>query len=218
METAKAISERKSTRAFLTNREVPKETVQELLNLAKQAPSWVNSQPEHVYAVSGKKLAELRKAYKAASQAGKKGAPDIPVKSRAEWAEQGRSNMKEWNDNLPKVLGENWSEIMGEHSDALYNVPNLLILTLPKGYSDWSLYDLGAFGQNFITAATDKGLATMTAYQFIKYPKILRKVLNIPDDEVVIIGIGLGYADQNDQMNKITSTRMPLEEFVTFEN
>ena len=184
METKAAINNRKSTRAFL-KQAVSKETVEELLNLAKQAPSWVNSQPEHVY---------------------------------AEWAEQGQSNMKEWNDNLPKVLGAKWAEIMGEHSAVLYNVPNLLILTLPKGYSDWSLYDLGAFGQNFITAATDKGLATMTAYQFIKYPKILRETLNIPDDEVVVIGIGFGHADPNDQMNKITSTRMPLEEFVTFED
>lgn len=67
METKDAISKRKSTRAFL-DQEVPKETVEELLNLAKQAPSWVNSQPEHVYAVSGEKLAELRKAYKEASR------------------------------------------------------------------------------------------------------------------------------------------------------
>lgn len=87
---------------------------------------------------------------------------------------------------------------MGKHSDALYNVPNLLIMTLPKEYSAWSLYDLGAFGQNLVTAATDRGLATMTAYQFIKYPQILRRVLDIPDDEVVVIGIGLGYADPND--------------------
>lgn len=43
-----------------------------------------------------------------------------------------------------------------------------------------------------------------------KYPKILREILDIPDDEVVIIGIGLDYADPNDPMNKITSTRMPL--------
>ena len=197
METAKAISERKSTRAFLDQEVAPK-TVRELLNLAKQAPSWVNSQPEHVYAVSGKKLAELKKAYQEASQAGKKGNPDISVKPRAEWAEQAKANMKAWNDNLPKVLGENWSDIMGKHSDALYNVPNLLIMTLPKEYSAWSLYDLGAFGQNLITAATDRGLATMTAYQFIKYPQILRRVLDIPDDEVVVIGIGLGYADPND--------------------
>lgn len=217
METKEAITSRKSTRAFL-NQEISKEAVQELLNLAKQAPSWVNSQPEHVYAVSGEKLAELRKAYNEAGQAGEKGDPDVPVKPRNEWAEQGQANMKEWNDNLPKVLGENWSTIMGEHSNVLYNVPNLLIMTLPKGYSDWSLYDLGAFGQNFITAATDKGLATMTAYQFIKYPKILREILNIPDDEVIVIGIGFGHADPNDQMNKITSTRMPLEKFVTFEN
>ena len=217
METKDAISKRKSTRAFL-DQEVPKETVEELLNLAKQAPSWVNSQPEHVYAVSGEKLAELRKAYKEASQAGEKGNPDIPIMPRTEWSEQGQANMKEWNNSLPKVLGEKWSEIMGDHSSVLYNVPNLLIMTLPKGYSDWSLYDLGAFGQNFVTAATDKGLATMTAYQFIKYPKILRKVLNIPDDEVIVIGIGFGYADENDPMNKITSTRMPLEKFVTFED
>jgi nitroreductase len=215
METESAIKKRKSTRAFLTA-EVPQETVAELLNLAKTAPSWVNSQPEHVYAVSGAKLAELRKAYNEAGQAGEKGNSDIPVMPRTEWAQQAQTNMKEWNDGLPKVLGKDWSQIMGAHSNILYNVPNLLIMTLPKGYSAWSLYDLGAFGQNFITAATDRGLATMTAYQFIKYPQILRRVLHIPDDEAVIIGIGFGRADSADPMNKISSTRMPLKKFVTF--
>lgn len=58
----------------------------------------------------------------------------------------------------------------------------------------------------------------MTAYQFIKYPDILRQVLNIPDDEEVIIGIGFGHADSADQINQIKSERMDLVDFVSFEN
>lgn len=217
METTDAIKKRKSTRAFLPEI-VPTETVKKLLNLAKQAPSWVNSQPEHVYALSGSTLDQLKKEYQQASANGKKSNPDIPMMARDKWSKQCQANMQKWNEGLPKTLGPKWGEEMGKHSDVLYNVPNLLILTLPKGYSAWSLYDLGSFGNSFVLAATDAGLATMTAYQFIKYPDILRQVLNIPDDEDVIIGIGFGHADSADQINQIQSERMDLGDFVSFEN
>ncbi|KRM83005.1 hypothetical protein FC35_GL001029 [Limosilactobacillus coleohominis DSM 14060] len=55
----------------------------------------------------------------------------------------------------------------------------------------------------------------MTAYQFIKYPDMLRKELNIADDEEIIIGIGLGYSDDSVLVNTIKSNRMDLDDILT---
>ncbi|MCH3989425.1 MAG: hypothetical protein LKE60_05780 [Pediococcus pentosaceus] len=45
----------------------------------------------------------------------------------------------------------------------------------------------------------------------MKYPQILREELKIPDDEEIIVGIGLGFEDEQVQVNRITSKRMDTE-------
>ena len=47
------------------------------------------------------------------------------------------------------------------------------------------VYDLGAFGQTLMLAASNQGLATMTAYEFVKYPGVLRANMPIPDNEII---------------------------------
>lgn len=52
----------------------------------------------------------------------------------------------------------------------------------------------------------------MTAYQFVKYPEMLHQELEIPKDEKIIVGIGLGYRDEDTKVNEIRSSRNRLEE------
>ena len=94
----------------------------------------------------------------------------------------------------------------------------MVYLTLPKGYSPWFLYDLGAFGENIILGASDQGIASMTAYQFVKYPQMLRQQPAISDQEDIIIGIGLGYRDTTAMVNQITASRMDLNKILTIYN
>lgn len=215
MDLLQAILQRKATRAF-SNKTVSKQDVEAILNIAKYAPSWVNSQVQHVYVISGDKLSQIKKDYQIATKNKLRPNPELPTLSRNLWSKQGQNNMQSWNDNLHKNFGENWLELLNTHSINLYNVPTLLILTLPKDFSLWSLYDLGAFGQTLMLAAENEELATMPAYQFIKYPSILRKHLSIPNNEEIILGIGIGYADKKDKINKIKASRMNVADFTTF--
>ena len=47
------------------------------------------------------------------------------------------------------------------------------------------VYDLRAFGQTLMLAASNQGLATMPAYEFVKYPDVLRANMPIPDNEII---------------------------------
>lgn len=90
-------------------------------------------------------------------------------------------------------------EIIGKklkEASQLYNAQAVVYLTLPKGYTPWSLFDLGAFSQNILLATTEQGIDSIVAYNFVKYPQILREELKIPDDEEIIVGIGLGFEDE----------------------
>lgn len=209
MEFEKVINGRQSTRQF-TDQKVPLNVIKAILKDAQQAPSWVNSQPYHVHLAIGDALEAVRDQQEQLDNSGATGTPDLPMKSRKEWSAQAQDNMAEWTNHL----GDGGKE-MGPAAAKLYNAQAIIYLTLPKNYSLWSLYDLGSFGNSIVLGATDKGIGSMTAYQFIKYPQMLRERLNISDDEKIIIGIGLGYRDQAALVNSISSTRMPLDKILT---
>lgn len=96
----------------------------------------------------------------------------------------------------------------------LYGAPAVLILTVPKGASQYAMYDLGAFAEQLMLAATDKGIASLVAAMFVAYPDVLRRELPIPDDEAIAIGISLGYASSA-ETNGIATSRMPLGDYLT---
>ncbi|WP_057879469.1 nitroreductase [Companilactobacillus kimchiensis] len=217
METKNTILNRHSTRYF-TDQKVDLKDIKEILILAQATPSWVNSQPEHIYLATGQSLETIRQRYLNRSKTAAHGKPELPVKSRKDWSKQGQDNMAAWSDGVSETLGSTWQDTMGSAADKLYNAPAILYLTLPKDYSLWSLYDLGAFGQTLMLSATDRGLGSMTAYQLIKFPDIVRNNLPISDDEVIISGIALGFRDNSATVNKINSNRQPLEQILTINN
>lgn len=209
MDFEETIHARRSVRKF-TAQPIPQTTLTAILTAAQQAPSWVNSQPYHIHLVTGATLANVRAQQATLDQAGTKGTPDLPLLSRKEWSSQAQANMASWTAHLGDAGQE-----MAPSAAYLYNAPVVLYLTLPKGYSNWSLYDLGALGNSLVLAATAQGLGSMTAYQFIKYPAMLRQQTGIPADEDIIMGIGLGYRDDAALVNTIKSDRMKLADILT---
>jgi nitroreductase len=79
-----------------------------------------------------------------------------------------------------------------------------------------SWLDYGMFLQNIMTAARARGLDTCPQAAFAQYHKIIRKNLNIDDNQVVICGMSLGYSDLNAIENSLVTKRVPLSEFATF--
>ena len=58
-------------------------------------------------------------------------------------------------------------------------------------------------------------LMQIVAQAFVKYPDIIRKHLDIPGSEEIVIGIGRGYEDEDDSVNKFRSPRKPLSTILT---
>lgn len=206
MEVSEALRTRISTRKF-TNKTISFDTLKAIVDEARKAPSWVNSQPYTIYLAMGEKLEAIRNLQEKLEKGGQKGNSELPVMARNFWSERAQKNMKYWTEHLGEA-----QQYMGPSSARLYDAPAVVYLTLPEGYSDWSLYDLGSLGNSIILSATARGIASMTAYQFVKYPEMLHRELEIPKDEKIIIGIGLGYRDKDAKVNEIRSSRNRLEE------
>ena len=81
------VKERHSVRDFLP-KEVPKETLKKIIQIALDSPSWCNSQPWNIYVVSGKPLEEIKKEWISKNEQKIKGYSDIPPMHRTEFSEQ----------------------------------------------------------------------------------------------------------------------------------
>lgn len=208
MNVKEALSTRRAYRVFKPD-PVDRETILDLLNDANQTPSWANTQPWEVFAVGGELLKEIRQAYIENTKNKVPLSFDIP--RPGSWPEPARERMKELMSGVTN-LGDNAGKLFGELNQTLFHAPAVIFLCMDKSLSSWSMFDLGAFSQSVMLAATERGLATVPAVELVHYPEVLRSKLNIPDHLSVVFGIALGYADEAHPVNQLKTTRRPLSE------
>ena len=92
MDVKEALSERKSTRAFV-DKEVPIEVVNAIIEQAKTAPSGVNSQPWQIAVVTGDSKTKLCDKMERAFRDGKKGTMDYDYYP-TEWVDDYKERRK----------------------------------------------------------------------------------------------------------------------------
>lgn len=216
MDFTKVVNKRHSVRQF-TDQAVETDLIKEIVTVAQRTPSWVNSQPRQVYCARGTVLQQIKEAYREADQTGQASQPDLPVMSREEWAPRTQANMKQWRHDIVHHFSsfDEAHTAMSTASNNLYDSPVILFITVPQASPDWSIFDAGAFAQTLMLAATNRGLGSIPTYNSVRFPKILRHFLGIPDTERVLVGISLGYpADQ--PLNHYHSQRVPLSNVLHF--
>lgn len=215
MDVEQALNERHATRWF-TDQQISQETLEKVVSAAQKVPTWVNSQPYKVHVVTGETLQSIRQEHQYLGDVGEHGHSDLPVMPRSDWSVQAQDNMKGWTEGVAESVGPDWQSVMGDAAGKLYNAQAIVYLTLPEGYSEWSLYDLGAFGAALMLAAKDEGIDSMPAYQFVSFPEEVRHNIQLAGNEKLIMGIGLGYRAVDATVNRITSTRVLVDQMMTF--
>ena len=86
---------------------------------------------------------------------------------------------------------------------------------MDKTLTQWSAYDIGAFSQSVMLLAAETGAGDHPpAITLVHYPQVLRNHLGIPDSQNVVIGIAIGYTDDNHGINKFRSARRSLDDAV----
>jgi nitroreductase len=218
LDVAKAIRERKSIRAFKAD-PVPLETLKEIIEQALRAPSWANTQPWEFAVAGGKKLKEIEDAF---IERGLQ-EPASEVARPYEFPEpyMGRIRALQPKDRK-ELTKEDWDKRTLENFRH-YGAPVCIYLLVgksfyrqSKGINVWSLYDCGSAVQNIMLLAVSQGLGTIAQAQAVIYPDIIRRVLGIPEDKVIALGISIGYPDKETPVNDEWRAREPLDKVATF--
>ncbi len=220
MEFEALVRTRRSIRGYL-DKPVPRRVIEEIIEVAKGAPSSMNSQPWHVHVLTGEPLDRVRQRNTEMMQAGATAKRDIHTHGPYEGVHRQRQvdiakKLFEAMDIArdDKERRQDWVMRGFRQFDA----PVSLVLTYDRSLDPGATchFDLGALSYGIVLAAWDRGLGTVVNGQGIMRSDIVREIANIPDDEVIMTCIAMGYPNEDFSANAVRSQREPNERFVRF--
>lgn len=216
------IDSRRSVRAFLPM-PVPRETLEEILRIASRAPSGTNVQPWKVYVLTGSAKEQLSQKILAAyndpeeAQTHTEEYPYYPAKWVSPYIDRRRKVGLDLYGLLDIKKGDA-ARMHAQHGRnyTFFDAPVGLIFTIDRIMQQGSWFDYGMFVQTIMLAARARGLDTCPQAAFTQFHRIIGEQLNLPENEMVVCGMALGYADESKPENKLRTERAPLEEWVRF--
>lgn len=218
-----AILSRMSARAF-TSQPVSKELITEILALGSRAPSGVNTQPWKVYVLQGASLTSLVDQVCAAHDA-VRADPSLLELYQEEydyypktWVSPYIDRRRENGWGLYGLLGIGKGDKDRMHAQhqrnfRFFDAPVGLIFTLDRAMGQGSLLDYGMFMQNIMIAARARGLHTCAQAAWNAYATIIKPHVGAGEQEMLVCGMALGYADESNVVNSYHTPRVPVADF-----
>jgi nitroreductase len=218
MSVREAVVGRRSLRQFLPD-PVPREIVEQILNDAARAPSGTNSQPWLTYVVTGATRERLSKAVIAAAKAGER--QEEYAYFPDDIGEPYLSRRRKVGFDLYGLYGIDRKDMAGRQRASLRNfeyfdAPVGVFFTMDRRLQYGSWLDVGMFMQNFMVLARGHGLETCPQQAWCHYGPVVHRELAIPDSEVIVSGLSLGYEDTSAKCNTLVTERVPAAEFAKF--
>ena len=220
MQFEELVHTRRSVRGY-SDTPVPREVIDEIIQVALGAPSSMNTQPWHVHVLTGEPLDYVRSRVVEEMLAGAKPQRDIATHGRYEGVH--RERQIEVAVQLFEAMGIARHDKEGRQDWVMrgfrqFDAPVSLVLTYDRELDPGATchFDLGALAYGICLAAWDRGLGTVINGQGITRSDIVREVANIPDDEAIEVCIAMGYPDDEFAANTVKSHRVPTDRFVRY--
>jgi nitroreductase len=214
-----AITSRRSVRAFLPG-PVDETTIRDILDVAAWAPSGTNMQPWRVYVTTGEAKERISRAILDSGLRAEKARGEYkyyPDKFFEPYYARRRAVGYALYDHLG--IGKRDVDQMRAQHDrnfVFFDAPVGMIFTIDRRLNQGSWVDYGMFLQNIMVAARARGLHTCPQAAFAPYHQQIRPVLGIPDEEIVVCGMALGYEDTSKPENNLRTDRAPLDDWASF--
>lgn len=211
---------RRSIRGYL-DKPVPKETIKEVLAMAMRAPTSLNTQPWNFYVVTGAVLDRIRKGNVERNLAG---VPDTrEFRSGPGYEGVHRERQIEIAIQLFQAMGIERHDKEKRQDWVLrgfrqFDAPVSIVVTYDKSIhgSDIAPFDCGGVVNALVNAAWSKGLGCVINSQGIMQSPVVREHAGIPDDQVIMICVAMGWPDDSFPANAVVSKRKSVDEGAVF--
>ncbi|MGR3781895.1 MAG: nitroreductase [Albimonas sp.] len=215
------INGRRSIRGF-KKKPVPRELVEEVIALANRAPSSMNTQPWHLHVLTGEPLERVRKGNTERMLAGHPVTREIDDHGKYEGVH--RDRQVEIAIQLFEAMGierhdkekrQDWVLRGFRQFDAPVSIVVCYDRDLEPG-GTIAHFDLGAVTFGLVLAAWSRGLGCVINGQGIMQSPVVREVAKIPEDQVILTCVALGWPDDSFPANAVVSRRRSAEQVARF--
>ena len=170
---------------------IPREVLEEIIHIAKQAPSSMNTQPWHFHVLTGEPLERIRKGNTEKMMAGS--AVDREIKLNHGYEGPHRERQIEIAVQLFEAMGiarddkeRRMDWVMRGFRQ--FDAPVSIVITVDKALADDTIahFDCGAATYGLVLAAWSKGIGSVINGQGIMQSSVVRENAMIPDDQVIM--------------------------------
>jgi len=211
---------RRSIRGF-QDKSVSKELIQDILKMAMRAPTSLNTQPWNFYVVTGEPLDLIRKGNVERNLAGVPDSREFRGGPGYEGAHRERQIgvaiqlfQAMGIERHDKEKRQDWV-LRGFRQ---FDAPVSIVITYDKSIhgSDIAPFDCGGVVNSLVNAAWSEGLGCVINSQGIMQSPVVREHAHIPDDQVIMICVAMGWPDESFSANAVVSKRKSVEEGAVF--
>ena len=211
---------RRSVRGYKPD-PVPRTLIQEVIALAMRAPSSLNTQPWHFHVVTGAPLDAIRAGNTERNLAG---VPDSrEFRGHGEYGGAHRERQIGIAKQLFGAMGIERHDQEKRRDWVLrgfrqFDAPVSVVVTYDRSIhgGDIAPFDCGAVTNALVNAAWSRGLGCVINSQGIMQSPVVREHARIPDDQVIMICVAMGFPDDAFPANAVVSTRKPVDEAAVF--
>jgi len=211
---------RRSIRGF-TPAPVPKALIREILDLAMRAPSSLNTQPWNFYVVTGDPLDRIREGNVARNLAGVPSSREFRI--HGDYGGVHRERQIEIAKQLFAAMGIERHD-QDKRKDWVmrgfrqFDAPVSIVVTYDRSIhgGDIAPFDCGAVTNALVNAAWSRGLGCVINSQGIMQSPVVREHAGIPDDQVIMICVAMGYPDDTFPANAVVSRRKSVDDAAVF--
>lgn len=213
MELLEAIRERRSIRAFKPD-PVPRESIEQILNLAILAPSAINLQPWEFIVVVGEEKDRLsRRLIKAYKEKQISCSPGNIKPIPKTISKRGAKTLELMNPYFEE-MGVDPNSFINEGSCNFYGAPVAILIFIDDSLPKDRLIDIGLVLGYIILITHEYGLGTCPVGLVKAYEDEIKDLLNVSPNKNLAIGVALGYPDWDIPITHFKSQRDNLEKML----
>ena len=211
---------RRSVRGYKSD-PVSKDLIRQIIEIAMRAPSSLNTQPWNFYVVAGAPLDRIRAGNTQRNLAGVPASRES--RSHGEYAGPHRERQIGIAKQLFGAMGIERHD-QEKRTDWVmrgfrqFDAPVSIVVTYDRSIhgGDIGPFDCGAVTNALVNAAWSRGLGCVINSQGIMQSPVVREHAGIPDDQVIMICVALGYPEDAFPANAVVSTRKSVDEAAVF--
>ena len=192
-----------------------------MLELSQRAPSGTNTQPWHTYVCTGAVRDAICRDVIEMFDQGKAGKYEDYDYYPPTWKDVHRDRRRGVGWSLYGLLGIEKGDREGAARQSkrnfnFFDAPIGLFFTVDAYLGRGSWFDAGLYMQTVMLAARGEGLHTCPQAAWISFQEPIFRHLNIPDDQVLVSGMAMGYEDKTAIENTLVSEREDVSNVVHY--